>query len=105
MHGGPVVMVIDNAPCHSQMKTVFLTPEFEGCKLLRLALYSPMVNPTKNIWSMVKSSVKKDLSIKMEKILSFQQGELSVRVQAPSFGKYYAFIFNNSKLKELHPIN
>ena len=38
-----------------------------------------MLNLIENIWSMVKASVKRDLSVRMEEILSFQQEELSMK--------------------------
>lgn len=53
-----IVMVIDNAPCHSRLECLFTESEYEGASLLRLAPYSPMLNPIEHVWSMVKSEVK-----------------------------------------------
>ena len=44
---GPVVMVIDNAPCHSGLDDVFKEPEFSDNHLLRLGPYSPCLIPWK----------------------------------------------------------
>ncbi|KAF7696498.1 hypothetical protein CDIK_1824 [Cucumispora dikerogammari] len=48
-HGGAVVLVVDNALCHSQVKNVLQDIHFENCKILRLGPYSPMSNPIENI--------------------------------------------------------
>lgn len=54
-YASPVVMIIDNAPCHTSMEEVFLESEFSMHKLLRLAPYSPMFNAIEYIWSTLKS--------------------------------------------------
>lgn len=55
-----LVIVIDNAPCHSRVEAVLdRTP----ATLLRLAPYSPMLNPVETIWSKVKAYVKANLRI------------------------------------------
>lgn len=41
-----LVIVCDNAPCHSRLEVVFNTSE---ANLLRLAPYSPMLNPIESI--------------------------------------------------------
>ena len=48
-YGGPVVMVVDNAPCHSNIEEVFSEEEFLGCEVLRLGPYSPMFNPIEQV--------------------------------------------------------
>ena len=35
-YGGPVVMVVDNATCHSNTEEVFSEEEFLGCEVIRL---------------------------------------------------------------------
>lgn len=39
-YGGPIVMVIDNAPCHTALEKVFQEEEFADNILMRLAPYS-----------------------------------------------------------------
>ena len=56
-YGGPVVMVVDNAPCHSNIEEVFSEEEFLGCEVLRLGPYSPMFNPIEQVWSLIKAYV------------------------------------------------
>ena len=68
-HCGPVVLVIDNAPCHSGIEEVLLDPEFSDHRILRLAPYSPMFNPIESVWSMVKAHVKRALAEKLDFIL------------------------------------
>lgn len=51
-----VVLVCDNAPCHSRVGQV---AEKRGFELLRLGPYSPMLNPIENVWSAVKAAVKR----------------------------------------------
>ncbi|KAF0710026.1 hypothetical protein AaE_012692 [Aphanomyces astaci] len=53
-----IVVVADNAPCHSCLSAVFSEPEFQAATLLRLAPYSPMFNPIENLWSEFKAHVK-----------------------------------------------
>ena len=78
-HGGPVVLVLDNAPCHSGVESEVLQNEFASCTILRLSPYSPMFNPIENIWALVKSEVKKDLAVRMKTIMGLPPNNLSVR--------------------------
>ena len=64
-----VVMVVDNAPCHANLKSIFAEPKFSGNVLLRLAPYSPMFNPMENVWLSAKAKVKRDLTNRLEEIL------------------------------------
>lgn len=66
----PVVMVIDNAPCHTSIEHVFLETEFLNHRLLRLGPYSPMLNPIELAWSTLKASIKQDLAAEMPQILA-----------------------------------
>ena len=66
----PVAVVIDNAPCHSRIEEVFGNPDFSQNSLLRLAPYSPMLNPIELIWSVVKSAAKQQISLSMPEILT-----------------------------------
>ena len=57
-------MVVDNAPCHSNIEEVFSEEEFLGCEALRLGPYSPMFNPIEQVWSLIKAYVKQELAAK-----------------------------------------
>ena len=61
----PVVMVVDNAPYHSNIEEVFSEEEFLGCEVLRLGPYSPMFNPIEQVWSLIKAYVKQELAAKI----------------------------------------
>lgn len=56
-----VVLVVDNAPCHSRIEQA-LTSYTRGpqASLLRLSPYSPMLNPIENVWSKLKAVVKRE---------------------------------------------
>lgn len=54
---GDVVLICDNAPCHARLQTAC---DAEGIHLLRLAPYSPALNPIENVWSAVKAAVKRE---------------------------------------------
>lgn len=79
--GVPIVMVIDNAPCHSKIEEILQLDEFKENKILRLAPYSPMFNPIENIWSVVKSHVKRELSSKLLSILNNRNTDLTISEQ------------------------
>ena len=59
-------MVVDNAPCHSNIEEVFSEEEFLRCEVLRLGPYSPMFNPIEQVWSLIKAYVKQELAAKTE---------------------------------------
>ncbi|KAF7685021.1 hypothetical protein CDIK_4229 [Cucumispora dikerogammari] len=80
-HGGPVVIVIDNAPCHTNVETILEEAEFSLCKILRLWPYSPMFNPIENIWSLVKAQIKRELSTEIHRIIYNREQNLSVTEQ------------------------
>lgn len=55
-----LVVVCDNAPAHCKLEEVFVGT---GATLLRLAPYSPMLNPIENIWSKLKNYVKSNMGV------------------------------------------
>lgn len=55
-----LVIVCDNAPCHSRLETAL---NGTTATLLRLAPYSPMLNPIETIWSKIKTYVRTHLGI------------------------------------------
>ena len=74
------VLVIDNAPAHSEIELVFEEPEFSNFSLLRLGPYSPQLNPIENIWSIVKSHVKREHSDNIQNLLAgTERGNLSIQ--------------------------
>ena len=79
--GGPVVMVVDNVPCHSNIEEVFSEEEFLGCEVLRLGPYSPMFNPIEQVWSLIKAYVKQELAAKIVSILAMKRRGLSITEQ------------------------
>ena len=53
-----VVLVCDNAACHSKVKELEL--DFPG---LTVRPYSPMLNPIENMWSKMKSHIKRHMRV------------------------------------------
>lgn len=53
-----LVVVCDNAPCHRGLEELFSE---SSASLLRLAPYSPQLNPIEIIWDKVKTYVKLNL--------------------------------------------
>ena len=75
-------MVVDNAPCHSNIEEVFSEEEFLGCEVLWLGLYSPMFNPIEQVWSFIKVYVKQELAAKIVRILAMERRDgLSITEQ------------------------
>lgn len=70
MYQSHVVLVVDNAPCHSSVEEVFSEEEFRAHHLLRLSPYSPMFNPIELAYSTFKAAVKQDLSVQLPQILN-----------------------------------
>ena len=54
-----LVLVCDNAPCHSRIDDVLSG----GATLLRLAPYSPALNPIETVWSTLKTHVRRELRV------------------------------------------
>ena len=63
------VLVCDNAPCHNHLEDLFLEPAYQGGRLLRLAPYSPILNPIENVWSKIKADVKQELRSKHDALV------------------------------------
>lgn len=77
LYNGPVVLVIDNAPCHSKTEEIVEEPEFRGNFILRLGPYSPMLNPIESAWSVIKADVKRKMAEIMPDMLNgIGQGSL-----------------------------
>ncbi|OWZ04579.1 hypothetical protein PHMEG_00023495 [Phytophthora megakarya] len=69
-----IVVVLDNAPCHTNVEDVFNEPEFVGAECLRLGPYSPMLNGIENVFSVYKAAVKRYMSANRDNILNVPQG-------------------------------
>ena len=57
-----LVLISDNAPCHSRFEGVFQETEFLGITYLRMAPYSPALNPIEYAWNSIKSAIKNQMS-------------------------------------------
>ena len=64
-----VVLICDNAPCHSGLDELFQDTRYKEATLLRLGPYSPMLNPIEGVWSVVKAAVKRDLRDRNDAIM------------------------------------
>ncbi|XP_036324932.1 uncharacterized protein LOC118738120 [Rhagoletis pomonella] len=58
-----LVIVCDNAPCHSRIEAAVAQHSDGMSAVLRLGPYSPMLNPIEIIWSKFKTEVKTTLRI------------------------------------------
>lgn len=56
-----VVVVCDNAPCHSKFEECLI--DKPGLTICRLGPYSPMLNPVETIWSKMKAEVKQRMRV------------------------------------------
>ena len=84
--GGSVVIVINNAPCHSRVKEVLAEEEFSRNCILRFAPYSPMLTPIEHVWSVIKANVKSNLAENANQILNDDaRGQVSVREYRSQF--------------------
>jgi transposase len=55
-----LVIVCDNAPCHSRLSQAVAE---SGALILHLGPYSPMLNPIETIWSSLKADVKSNVRV------------------------------------------
>ncbi|OAF69664.1 hypothetical protein A3Q56_02603 [Intoshia linei] len=69
----PVVVVIDNALVHSDIKSILLIPEFSEHSFLRIGSYSPMLNPIETVWSSVNAKIKRSLVVCLVEVLHRQK--------------------------------
>lgn len=65
-----LVLVCDNAPCHSRIQEALTD---SGTTLLRLAPYSPTLNPIETVWSSLKSYVRG--RVRIPQVVGFGVGE------------------------------
>ena len=76
-----ILIVIDNAPSHSRaenqlhQKLQTLDPTaFDAVELLRLAPYSPSLNPIENYWSKFKAQVKNEMRRRRSEVINNEIG-------------------------------
>ncbi|EGZ27925.1 hypothetical protein PHYSODRAFT_308923 [Phytophthora sojae] len=69
-----VVVVLDNAPCHTNVEDVFEEAEIAGAECLRFGPYPPMLNGIENVLSMCKAAVKRYMAANRSSILSVPEG-------------------------------
>ncbi|KAE8907420.1 hypothetical protein PF005_g2451 [Phytophthora fragariae] len=79
-----IVLVLDNAPCHTKAEDVFDEEQFEGAEVLKLGSYSPMLNPIGNAFSVYKSAVKSFLARQRPAILRVPEA-VTIRVHRSKF--------------------
>jgi transposase len=70
-----IVLVIDNAPCHSRAESIAL--EYPGVVVLRLAPYSPMLNPIEMAWATMKASIKESEASSLDQLMPLDHWNLS----------------------------
>ena len=52
-----IVIVCDNATCHSNIEVMLAENEFNGARIIRLGPYSPQLNPIEAVWSFTKDKM------------------------------------------------
>ena len=76
-----VVIICDNAPCHSGLESTFARRENENYELLRLGPYSPALNPIGGIWSALKSVIKEKMRLTYSNMLNGYTGRLTSKTE------------------------
>lgn len=70
-----LVVVLDNAPVHSRLEEISsLDEKYNGVSFLRLGPYSPQLNPIEILWSVVKSTIKREMAARLGEILNAPEG-------------------------------
>ena len=73
---GNFVIVIENAPCHTQIEAALhRNLDFIGVQILRMSPYSAPLSPIKLLWNNFKAAAKRKL-----------QGSVQQLIQTPSNG-------------------
>jgi transposase len=70
-----IVVVLDNAPCHSRVEQAVV--DFPGTTILRLAPYSPMLNPIESAWSVIKAKLKEKEAASLQLMLNANHNGLT----------------------------
>ena len=73
-----LVIISDNAPCHSRFEEVFQESEFTGITYLRMSPYSPALNPIEYAWNSIKAVIKAEMSSMDISDATSQRGALTV---------------------------
>lgn len=69
-----LVVVLDNAPCHSQIEMIKSEEYFRHVTFLRLAPYSAPLNPIEMLWNQVKAHIKRELSGRFYEMMQHPPG-------------------------------
>ena len=98
----PVVVVSNNALCHSRIEEILLEEELKDHKFLKLAPYSPMFNPIEHVWSVVKADVKRKMAENMADMLNDKlRGSLTVTEYRLQFLRRFMDIGKNLIVPDL----
>lgn len=77
----PMVLVLNNAPVHSNIKRIFLGNEFKINKILSLGPYSPILNPMSAINASVKRNQRENIraTLTEENLYGISKAEYHIR--------------------------
>ncbi|XP_047135639.1 uncharacterized protein LOC124812732 isoform X2 [Hydra vulgaris] len=89
-----IVVVIDNAPCHARANEAVM--EFQGATILRLAPYSPILNPIEAAWSVIKSELKKREAATIQQVIAGNHNGL---IQSEWRLQYVEDLIDEARLK------
>lgn len=105
-----VVVVLDNAPCHTDVESVFEEEEFSNASVLRLGPYSPQLNPIESVFSAFKSMVKAYFAREAERVRATPPG-MTMTAHRNAYLERASNMFigeaaseENCKLFELHTL-
>lgn len=73
-----VVLVLDNAPCHSRIEEILIEDQYRAASILRLGPYSPMLNPIEIVFSAFKSRVKAFFARSRRDIVRTPEGMMQI---------------------------
>ena len=76
-----LVLVLDNAPAHSQIENVLQEPEFLNVIIQRLSPYSPMLNAIESVWSRVKLEIKNEMQQRLQELLAGDPAGILTQVE------------------------
>lgn len=71
-----LVIICDNAPCHSAIENAVAIHSGGRSQVLRLGPYSPMMNPVETIWAKIKTYVKGHIGVPIVEGLNLAEQRL-----------------------------
>lgn len=69
-----VVLVIDNAPCYASIEEVFADAKYREVALVRLPLFSPMLNPCDSVFANFRGAAKQFLHANEQQLITAPDG-------------------------------